>query len=400
MSRSSAQQMRSWQGPALLSFGFRPFFLLGAVWAALAMLLWALALAGLLDLPTRLGLVSWHAHAFLFGYVGAIIAGFLLTAVPNWTGRLPVVGWRLGALAALWVLGRIAVLASVFLPPWVAPVVDLAFPLALGALILREIVAGRNWRNLPVLGLLAVFAGANLAFHLDALSGGYAAQGTGLRLGLASVIGMITLIGGRIVPSFTRNWLVQRGETRLPAPPMRRFDKITLLLSLPALLAWVAWPQDPVTATLLLLFAALHAVRLARWQGLRTRAEPLVWVLHLGYGFVPLGALALGLATLWPGLVSPAAAQHVWMAGALGLMTLAVMTRATLGHTGHALTACPMTVVIYVALTVSVLARLFAAALPGQLGHDIAALAWILAFAVFSVIYGPRLLTRKQPAPA
>ena len=268
MSRSSAQQMRSWQGPALLSFGFRPFFLLGAVWAALAMLLWALALAGLLDLPTRLGLVSWHAHAFLFGYVGAIIAGFLLTAVPNWTGRLPVVGWRLGALAALWVLGRIAVLASVFLPPWVAPVVDLAFPLALGALILREIVAGRNWRNLPVLGLLAVFAGANLAFHLDALSGGYAAQGTGLRLGLASVIGMITLIGGRIVPSFTRNWLVQRGETRLPAPPMRRFDKITLLLSLPALLAWVAWPQDPVTATLLLLFAALHAVRLARWQGL------------------------------------------------------------------------------------------------------------------------------------
>jgi len=232
MSATSAERMRAWHGPALLTYGFRPFFLLGALWAALAMVLWVFALSGALDLPTRLDPVSWHAHAFLFGYLGAIIAGFLLTAVPNWTGRLPVVGWSLGALVALWVAGRAAVLVSATLPVWVAPAIDLSFPLALGAVILREIVAGRNWRNLVVLALLGVFALANLTFHVEALRGIHAAQGVGLRLGLSTVIVMIALIGGRIVPSFTRNWLVKRGATALPAPPMQRFDRVTFPCSL------------------------------------------------------------------------------------------------------------------------------------------------------------------------
>src|SRR6056297_4020513 len=186
MPATSAERMRNWEGPALLTYGFRPFFLLGAVWAALAMTLWVFMLAGGLRLPTRFDPVSWHAHEFLFGYLGAVLAGFLLTAVPNWTGRLPMVGWPLAALFALWVAGRVVVLTSGVMPAAVAPIVDLAFPLVLGGLILREIVAGRNWRNLIVLGLLAVFTLANGIFHAEALSGNYAAQGFGLRLGLAT----------------------------------------------------------------------------------------------------------------------------------------------------------------------------------------------------------------------
>lgn len=144
MAQTSAEQMRAWQGPALFSFGFRPFFLFGAIWVLLAMILWLGALTGAIDLPTRFDHVSWHAHEFLFGYLGAVLAGFLLTAVPNWTGRLPMIGWRLAALFALWVAGRIAVLFSSALPVAAAPVLDLAFPLVLGGMILREIVAGKT----------------------------------------------------------------------------------------------------------------------------------------------------------------------------------------------------------------------------------------------------------------
>jgi uncharacterized protein involved in response to NO len=395
MPATSAERMRAWQGPALLSYGFRPFFLLGAIWAALAMALWVLMLTGLLALPTRFDPVSWHGHAFLFGYLGAVIAGFLLTAVPNWTGRLPVTGWWLGGLVALWAAGRVAVTTSALLPAWAAPAVDLAFPLALGAVILREIVAGRNWRNLVVLGLLAVFTLANLIFHVEAARGGYAAQGVGLRLGVSSVIGMIALIGGRIVPSFTRNWLVKRGESARPAPPMQRLDTAVLLATLAVLLIWTAAPETPVTGAALIGAAALHAVRLARWTGYRTGAEPLVWVLHVAYALIPLGAASLGIATLWPGILSSAAAQHVWMAGAVGLMTLAVMTRATLGHTGQALHARAATVAIYGALIGSLVVRLVAGWLPGPLGHEISALLWIAAFAGFVVAYGPALCTKK-----
>lgn len=389
MAQSSAEQMRAWQGPALFGFGFRPFFLFGALWAAVAMFLWIMALSGALDLPTRFDPVSWHAHEFLFGYLGAVLAGFLLTAVPNWTGRLPLVGWPLAALFALWGAGRAAVLVSALLPPGIAAVIDLAFPLVLGATILREIVAGRNWRNLMVLGLLAVFTLANAIFHLEVARGEYAAQGTGLRLGLATAIMMIGVIGGRIIPSFTRNWLAREGRDARPTPPMQRFDKAVLLASIAALLLWVFLPFDTITAAALLALGLLHLVRLSRWQGHQTGAEPLVWVLHLSYAFIPLGAVGLGIAGLTGGGGS-AAAQHLWMAGAIGSMTLAVMTRATLGHTGHPLLADRATLAIYLSLFGAVAARLGAELLP-MLTH-VSGLLWLFAFGGFALVYGPLLL--------
>ncbi|MGP1356470.1 NnrS family protein [Roseicyclus sp.] len=394
MTATTAQRMRNWEGPTLLSYGFRPFFLGAALWAAAAMALWVPMLAGRVALPTAFDPVGWHAHEFLYGYLGAVIAGFLLTAVPNWTGRLPIVGWSLGALCLLWLAGRLAVGVSATLPPLYVAAVDLAFPVAVAVAIGREIVAGRNWRNLVVLGMLAVFALGNGLFHWEAAQGLPSAQGAGLRVGLAAGIMMIAVIGGRIVPSFTRNWLVKRGARHLPASPMQRLDKAALGVLLAALLLWVALPFHAVTGGALLLAAGLHLVRLARWRGHDTLPEPLVAVLHAGYAFVPLGALALGAEILVPGLLGAAAAQHLWTGGAIGLMTLAVMTRATLGHTGQPLHAGPGTVAIYAALVLAVAARVAAGLWPWQapLLQSVSGALWLVAFGGFAALYGPLLL--------
>ena len=391
---TTTEQMRAWTGPAILTFGFRPFFFGAAVWAALAMALWVPMLSGHLTLPTAFDPVSWHAHEFLFGYLGAVVAGFLLTAVPNWTGRLPIVGWRLGMLAGLWLAGRVAVAVSGSVPALPVAMVDLVFPVVFALLIAREIVAGKNWRNLIVLAMLGAFIIGNALFHWEAAKGDYAAQGYGLRLGLGAGIMMIAVIGGRIVPSFTRNWLVKRRSAVLPVAPMQSFDKVALAALLVALLLWVALPLGTLTGLALALASVLHAPRLARWAGHRTFAEPLVTVLHAGYAFVPLGALALAAEILAPGSFGMAGAQHFWMAGAIGLMTLAVMTRATLGHTGQALTAGAGTVAIYLALILSVFTRVAGGVWPEFSGplHTVAGLSWIVAFGGFAVVYGALLL--------
>ena len=400
---TSAERIRGWQGPALLSYGFRPFFLGGALWSALAMAGWIGFLSEAVALPTALDPVSWHAHEFLFGYLAAIVAGFLLTAVPNWTGRLPIVGVPLGALVGLWLAGRLAIAVSAHLPPALVAVVDLAMPVVLAAAIAREICKGRNWRNLVVLVILLVLIAGNAVFHWEAqagpLAGSNAAAGLGLRIGLAAGVMMIAVIGGRIVPSFTRNWLVKRGEGRLPAP-FASFDKLALVALLLALVLWAAAPESRLAGTALVVAGLTQAARLARWAGYRTGAEPLVWVLHLGYAFVPLGAVVLGLAVLAPLAVSVPAAQHVWMAGGIGLMTLAVMTRATLGHTGRALTAGPGTTALYLLLIAAVMARLGAGLFPGigQDLHLLSGLCWIGAFGGFVALYGPLLLRARQGA--
>ena len=391
---TTTEQMRAWTGPAILTFGFRPFFFGAAVWAMLAMALWAPMLSGQLTLPTAFDPVSWHAHEFLFGYLGAVVAGFLLTAVPNWTGRLPIVGWRLGILAGLWLAGRVAVVVSGGVPALTVAMVDLAFPVIFALLIAREIVAGKNWRNLIVLTMLGVFILGNALFHWEAAKGDYAAQSYGLRLGLGAGIMMIAVIGGRVVPSFTRNWLVKRRCTVLPVPPMQRFDKVALATLLVALVLWVVLPLAALTGVALALVGVLHALRLARWAGHRTFAEPLVTVLHAGYAFVPLGALALAAEILLPGFFGMAGAQHFWMAGAIGLMTLAMMTRATLGHTGQDLSVGAGTIAIYLALILSVFARVAGGLWPDISGtlHGMAGLLWIAAFGGFAVVYGGLLL--------
>lgn len=385
-------------GAVFFSYGFRPFFLGAAVWAALAMMLWVAMLAGALEATMRFDPVSWHAHEFLFGYLGAVIGGFMLTAVPSWTGRPVLRGAPLGLLAGLWLAGRLAVGFSAGVPPFLVAALDLSFASVLAGLMTVDIVAAGNRRNFVVVAMLVLFVAANAVFHWENMQGYYPAQGAGLRLGLAVGIALIALIGGRIVPAFTRNWLTRRGATRLPVPPMQRFDVVALLALAVALLGWVIWPESPAAAVALLGAGALHLWRLKRWQGVQTGAEPLVWVLHLAYLFVPLGALAQGAAILRPEALSPATAQHLWTAGAIGLMTLAVMSRASLGHTGRALRAGAGTTLLYLCLVASVIARLLVDLLPeaAALLQSASGLFWIVGFGGFALLYGPMMLRPRE----
>ncbi|WP_109316131.1 NnrS family protein [Pseudovibrio ascidiaceicola] len=395
---TTMEQVRSWQGPVLFSYGFRPFFLASAVWAIVLMLLWIPLISGHIELPVAFDPVSWHAHEFLFGYLSAVVAGFLLTAIPNWTGRMPIVGRPLIFLFSLWVIGRAAILFGAYLPAGVVAGLDVAMPLVLAIACLREIMAGKNWRNLIVLGLLGLLIAANLLFHWEAWSDGYAAQGYGMRLGISTMVLMVGLIGGRIIPSFTRNWLVKQGSKSLPASPMQTFDKISLLTLLIALLVWTALQDHWLAGAVLLIAGALHFARLARWKGQYTFKEPLVLVLHASYLFMPLGLLALGFAILEPDLLDITGAQHLLMAGVLGMMTLAVMTRATLGHTGMELKASRGTTFLYCAMATSVLLRFSAGLFPDLATrlYDASALTWILAFVVYVATFGPLLVWGKK----
>jgi uncharacterized protein involved in response to NO len=385
---AALRRRREYAGPVLFSYGFRPFFLGGALWAALGIFLWLPQYFGEWSLPTAFALIDWHIHEMLYGYVAAIVTGFLLTAIPNWTGRFPVNGWPLAGLAALWLAGRIAIAGSAIWDLRLAAVVDVAFLTALAAVAAREIVAGRNWRNLRVLVILGILIGGNVAFHLEVIARGRAEFG--IRIGIAAAIGLIMLIGGRIIPSFTHNWLVRKNPGRLPQS-FSRFDALALGMSALALIMWIGMPQRAVSGVALMIAGVLQAVRLARWAGDRTFGERLVLVLHVGYSFVPIGFVLLAAAILWPSQAPASAGLHAWTAGAIGLMTLAVMTRASLGHTGNELVASLPTQLIYLCALIAACARIHAAFEPSSVALHIAAIAWVAAFGGFAVIFGPLL---------
>jgi uncharacterized protein involved in response to NO len=386
---TTAERMRAHTGPAILSYGFRPFFLLGAIWAACVVAVWLPILGGALALPTAFSPLEWHVHELVYGYVPSIVAGFLLTAVPNWTGRLPVTGGPLLALVATWLAGRLAILTSARIGAPLAALVDLLFLACLAGVIAREIVAGRNLRNLKVLALLALLLLGNAVFHWEAMT--QASGGYGMRFGIGVIVLLITLIGGRIIPSFTRNWLVRQPAGRLPTP-FGRFDVVCLGAGALAIACWIARPEAWPTAAAAALACCLHALRLARWAGYRTVAEPLVGVLHVAYAFVPIGFLLLSLGIVAPRFVAPSGALHGWTVGAIGTMTLAVMTRASLGHTGQTLVASWSTQCIYAAIVVAAAARILSAF---NIWHEtmlsIAATCWVLAFGGFALSFGPLL---------
>lgn len=380
----------------LFSGGFRPFFLLAAVWAALIIPIWLGVLVGHVTLPTRMAPLTWHVHEAVFGFGAAVVAGFLLTAVPNWTGRLPIRGTNLAVLVLLWAAGRVGVVCSGWIGAGAAAILDLVFPLAFLSAVAREILAGRNWRNLPVLGALGMLLVANTLVHLGGLGlpglAGIDLEPLGLRLGLAALLMLIALIGGRIIPSFTRNWLVkQRPDSGVPAP-FGGIDRAGLILIGVALLVWTFAPDSAAAPWAALAGGLGQAARLSRWRGLATLAEPLLWVLHLGYAWLAVGLLLVAFNGFWP--VLPAStAVHALTVGAVGCMTLAVMTRASLGHTGRPLVAGTLTTMVYILVTLAALLRLLAP-LAGDgylLALSLSAATWTGAFALFVFSYGPAL---------
>ena len=376
--------------PAFLRGGFRPFFFGGAAWAVIALLIWLLTLAGAATLPSLFEPLAWHRHEMLFGFVGAVIAGFLLTAIPNWTGRLPIAGGPLAGLFGLWAASRLAVLFSATTGMAVAALLDVGFYAVLAMLAAREVVAAGN-RNTPIVGLVLLFGIANALDHAAA-AGMFADDGIGWRSGIALIIVMISLIGGRIIPSFTRNWLAKKGVREgLPGQP-DLYDLVTIAGTATAMLAWVAAPDHAAAGGLLLLGSILQAVRLLRWRGFNAVSDPLVLILHVGYFWVPVG-LALLAASILGAPIPRSAAIHALTAGAMATMILAVMTRASLGHTGRELRARPSTVLIYILVTIGAFLRVSAPLgfFDYTLGMEIAAGAWGGAFLVFLFAYGPIL---------
>ena len=385
------------------SYGFRPFFLLAAIHAVAVMglfLSWiGIHFAGGLVVELSIGMAPhiWHAHEMLFGFTMAVIAGFFLTAVPNWTGAHAVQGPMLALLTAAWLAGRLAMGGSAYLPPLTVAVVDLA----LIPLLLPLVVAAmaRNWskRNfvfLPILGLLFT---ANLLTHLEflgLLDGGVA---IGLRLGLDTVVLLIAIIGGRVVPAFTTNALRNQNIDDLPIN--RAFlNAAGIVLVAGLVVADLAAPDHPVTGWLALSAAMANGLRLLQWKGYRTLGQPILWVLHLGFAWLVAGLALKGLAVLDSG-VSPSAALHALSAGAIGTMTLAIMSRAALGHTGRPLVIGKATVLAYALVTAGALGRFIVPTFFMDfynIGILLSGLAWMGAFAIFVVVYwavltGPRV---------
>ena len=365
---------------ALFALGFRPFYLLGAAFAALAVPLWTLVLAGVLSPP--LPGLWWHAHEMLFGFAAAVIVGFLFTAGRNWTGLpTPSGGW-LAALAALWLAGRVAL--AVGSGVWVA-LIDLAFlPLAAGA-FLRVLLKAGSRRNYFIGALPVLLALANLAFHLAALGVLALDPLVALHFALALIVLLTAIIGGRVIPMFTFNAVKARQWSN------RRFDLAALVVTGVALALWAggagAW-----AAPLSMAAAAMQAARLAGWNPWATRRVPLLWVLHLAYLCLPLG-LGLLAAAQWE-LVTHSAGIHALAIGTLGGLILGMITRTALGHTGRLLVAGRSETVAYALVLAAAAARVLTlTVLPAwyTAGLHFAAAAWTLAFVLYLWRYAPML---------
>lgn len=378
----------------ILQYGFRPFFFLAALHAGAAIPAWLSMYFSGQTLPGPFPGLHWHAHEMLFGYLQAVLAGFVLTAIPNWTGRLPLSGWPLAGLVFLWASGRIA--CAAIADPFVAMAVDAAFPAVLAFAVWREVVAGRNWKNAPVAVMVSLFGVANVLDHAANLD--LVAHGLGVRMALAVIATLLALIGGRIVPSFTRNWLVKRGETLLPAS-FGMLDKAALASTAAACTAWLAAPGSTATGLLLVLAGMLLGVRLARWRGHRTAREPILLVLHVGYAWLAVALALLGSAAIVDGFPETAA-LHALTAGAIGTMTLAVMTRASLGHTGREIVAGRSVAAAYVAATAGAVLRVAAPFAGDWYAQTLVAggALWSAAFLLFAVRYAPILWGRRVGA--
>jgi uncharacterized protein involved in response to NO len=281
-------------GPAFLSYGFRPFFLGAALFAGLAVPILVALFAGQVQAGFLYPAREWHVHEMLFGYLPALIAGFLLTALPNWTDRMPLSGVPLLAMFLLWVAGRL-LMAVPFAGASATAVVDGAFLVLLATYVWREIMTAGSWDQAPIGILVSLYAVTNILFHLSALRG--APTDLPERLALSVMTLMLTIIGGRLTPTFTREFLSERNELSLPEV-FTRVDGAVIVLVFIGVLIWIVQPETVRAGVMLIMAGVASLVRLLRWGGWRTWHEPLVLILHIGYGWVGLFLVALGASIL------------------------------------------------------------------------------------------------------
>jgi len=380
------------QGPALFRYGFRPFFLLAALYAPLAVAAWLLVLAGVLPDPGYMGGPLLHSHEMVFGFAVAGVLGFLTTALPNFAGAVPVTGRPLALLAAVWLAGRLALWTADGLPPLLVAAADLALvPLAL-AILLRSLPPRPSRRMLIFPALFAIFEAANALTHAEALGWTGDTGAVGVTLGINVIAILVAIIGGRIIPSFTANALRAVGSPWLPRS-FRALDAAAIGATAALALAMLALGDGLLVGAVALLAGLANTARLAFWRGAQTVRAPILFILHVGYGWLAAAQL-LRAAVELGGLLPANAAVHALAVGCFGTMMLAVMSRAALGHTGRAIRAHPLTVAAYILVTAAALLRVTAAAVSDFQTTLLtaAAGAWIGAFILFLAVYAPILL--------
>jgi uncharacterized protein involved in response to NO len=373
---------------------FRPFFIAAGIWATLAVPFWLLNYFGIMIVIDNFNILLWHQHEILYGFVAAAIAGFILTAIPNWTGRLPIKNKPLAILVFLWILGRVGFLTTAIIGTITTSLMDLPFLIVLVLVIMREIVSGKNWRNLPVIILISFFTLGNILVHLQIHEIIDSAE-LGIRLSTFVLSILLALIGGRIVPSFTRNWLAQNKANKFPRP-FGNIDKISLISLVVFVFAQVIIPHHQATSLLALLAGLLHGIRFIRWKVWMTLTEPLIWILHVGYMWLCVALVLIGLSGLTD-FVPYTSSYHALTVGAFSTMILAVMTRASLGHTGRTIKATLGTTTIFIFITIAAILRVYEPFIneSGSLILSLSGIFWTLSFALFIFIYFP-ILTQPR----
>lgn len=375
-------------GLPVLRLAFRPFYLGAAVIAVGWMALWAGLLSGHAALPNAMPPVYWHAHEMLFGFVAAVIVGFLLTAGKVWTGLQTPRGAALATLWLLWLAGRIA---SVAAPAPLFAAIDTLFLVAAAAIFAALIVRARNTRNLKVVAVLALLAIANGSFHLGALGVSWADPMRALHAGLALIVILVSIVAGRVVPAFTQSVTpgLKIAEPRWLTPTAIACTAFGLAL-------WTAGSFSALGSATLALAAALQALRLSRWAPRAALRRPILWVLHASYAWLPVGLALLAFAEA--GWIGDAAGVHALAVGCIGGLVIGMMTRTARGHTGRALTATRGEVAAYALVMGAALARVGAAWLPPQYLSTAllaAAAAWSLAFVLYLFRFAPWLVATR-----
>jgi uncharacterized protein involved in response to NO len=375
----------------LFAYGFRSSFLLAGIAAMLLVPLWALSFLGGAPLGSSWPPTLWHAHEMLFGFIASAMAGFLLTAVPSWTGQKGFSGRPLIILAGIWLAARVLIASSALWPAVLIAAVDLAFLPALAVLVARPLLRSRN-RNTALLAVLGLFWITDLVFQIGLIRKNPPLALHALHVGIDIMLVLVTVIGGRIVPSFTSAALRPLG---LPDVVQNNSAVTVLAIAgmVTVMLSDVFWPESQLAGVIAAVAAGVQAVRLLQWATWRTLRQPIVWVLHLSYAWLPVG-LALKAVALLSGAAFSAFWLHALTIGALATMILAVMTRASLGHTGRALTVDPLTTLAYLLLTGAAVVRVFGLS-PLRLHYPVviigSALFWTTAFALFVLVYAPIL---------
>ena len=381
---------------ALLAYGFRPFFLLAGLYATLGVAVWAAAFAADFSLPTSIPPGIWHGHEMLYGFAAAAAAGFLLTAVPSWAQTKARSGFPLAVAVDVWLAGRIVFWAGDAVNPAFTAVIDLAFLPVLAGLVVGPVIRARQVRNVVFLLLLGILFTGNLLVHLELVGLTADTAESGLRLGAYGFALMIVVIGGRIAPRFTANALIsRRAEVEVRSVPVA--DGIGIAGTVAAAAADLANAPALLIGTLALIAAAGLFWRMAHWQTVRILDQPILWILHLAYAWVPVAFACKAVAAL-TGTLPDDSALHALTTGAIGTAILAVMTRAGLGHTGRALIAPPAIVAAYALILAAGVVRVFGP-LAGAFYLDtivVSATLWVVAFGLFSVFFAP-ILIRSRP---